>query len=163
MGQNDQALLTRDAQVEFVIIGGVCAVMHGVPIVTLDLDVCIRLSPQNLYRLERAVMDLHPYHRLAANKLPLQLTDSLCSQLKNVYLQTDLGTLDCLSEVTGVGNYDECLVRSTEFSFSFGKYRILSIDALIAAKEAVGRERDKQAVHFLRAIQERKAQQPDLL
>jgi hypothetical protein len=165
MEQNDQELLARlqRSGVEFVIIGGVCAVMHGVPLVTRDLDICIRISRENLYRLESAVKDLHPFHRLAANKMPLELTDDLCAQLRNVYLQTDIGKLDCLGEVAGVGDYNQCLARSVVFRFSFGQFRILDVNALIAAKEAAGRDRDKQALYFLRAIAERKKQQPDLL
>src|SRR6266536_6329898 len=106
MEQNNKALLSRltDNRVEFVIIGGYCAVLHGVSLVTFDLDVCCRFTPPNLKRIEAAVKDLHPYHRLAANKLPLELTDQLASRLKSLYLQTDLGKLDCLSEVSGIGN-----------------------------------------------------------
>src|SRR6185436_11327218 len=102
--QNDKALLLRlkEQHVEFVIIGGVCGVLHGVSLVTLDLDICCRFTPENLRRIEMAVKDLHPRHRLAANKLALELTDELCSRLKNMYLQTDLGILDCLGEVSGI-------------------------------------------------------------
>jgi hypothetical protein len=114
--------------------------------------------PGNLRCIERAVKDLHPYHRLAANKLPLELTDELCSRLKNLYLQTDLGILDCLGEVEGVGSYDEVLRRSIAYRMSYGEFRILSIDAFIAAKEAAGRPRDLEAVRFLRAIKERSDQ-----
>jgi hypothetical protein len=95
---------------------------------------------------------------MAANKLPLELTDELCSRLKNLYLQTDLGILDCLSEVAGVGSYEQAVERSVTYRLSYGAFRILSIDALIAAKEAVGRERDREAVRYLRAIKERNEQ-----
>ena len=77
-------------------------------LVTTDLDVCCRFAPDNLYRIQAAVMDLHPYHRLAANKLPLELTDELCARLKNLYLQTDLGNLDCLGEVAALGLRSIC-------------------------------------------------------
>src|SRR5690348_5377236 len=99
--QDNKALLTRLKQhnVEFVIIGGVCGVFHGIAYLTFDLDVCCQFSLGNLRRIEAAVKDLHPFHRLAANKLPLELTDELATRLKNLYLQTDLGKLDCLSEV----------------------------------------------------------------
>jgi hypothetical protein len=158
MPQDDKALLSRlqSHHVDFVIIGGVCGLMHGVPLVTRDLDICCSFTKENLRRLESAVTDLHPFHRLAANKLPLQLTDELCSRLKNLYLHTDLGTLDCLSEVAGIGGYEQALERSVSYQLSYGDFRILSIDALIAAKEAVGRERDREAVRYLRAIKERK-------
>ena len=155
--QNDQALLSRlQAQhVEFVIIGGFCGVMHGVSLVTRDLDVCCRFTPTNLRRIEAAVKDLHPCHRLAANKLPLELTDELCGRLRNLYLQTDLGRLDCLGEVKGVGGYEDVLERSVVFKLSYGEFRILDIEALIAAKEAVGREHDLAVARQLRAIKEK--------
>jgi len=84
MPQNDKALLSRlqEQGVEFVIIGGVCGVLHGASLVTLDLDICCRFDRENLRRLEGAVKDLHPHHRLTANKLPLELTDDLCRRLK---------------------------------------------------------------------------------
>lgn len=157
MVQDDKALLQRllQHQVEFVIIGGVCGIMHGVSLVTTDLDVCCRFTPANLYRVEAAVKDLHAYHRLAANKLPFELTDELCGRLKNLYLQTDLGKLDCLGEVAGVGSYETVLQNSTSLQLSYGSFRILTLDAAIAAKEAVGRPRDLAAVKQLRAIRER--------
>ena len=96
--------------------------------------------------------DLHPRHRLTANKLPLELTDELCDSLKNLYLQTDLGILDCLGTVAGLGNYEQVLQRSITRKISCGEFQILSLDALIAAKEATGREKDLDAVRLLRAI-----------
>lgn len=163
--QDDQALLSRlkEYEVEFVIIGGFCATMHGVSFVTRDLDICIRFSTGNLRRLEKAIKDLHPFHRLVANKLPFELTDELCGRLKNLYLETDIGRLDCLGDVKGVGNYDEALKHSVPFKLSYGEFRILDIDALIAAKEAVGRDHDLATVKQLRAIKEKLArsrQQP---
>lgn len=157
MRQDDKGLLLRlqENEVEFVIIGGVCGVMHGVTLVTQDLDVCCRFTPQNLRQIENALRDAHPVHRLTANKLPLELTDELCSRLQNLDLQTDVGILDCLSEVKGIGDYDKVLANSVTFKMSFGDFQILSIDALIAAKAAVGRERDLAAVRQLRAIKER--------
>jgi hypothetical protein len=157
MVQDDKALLLRlrQHQVEFVIIGGICATMHGVTLVTTDLDVCCRFAPENLYRIQAAVMDLHAFHRLAANRLPLELTDELCGRLKNLYLQTDWGKLDCLGEVAGVGDYETVLRHSVPFKLSYGEFRILSLDAAIASKEAVGREHDLAAVRQLRAIKER--------
>jgi len=56
MPQNDKALLRRlvEQNVEFVVIGGVCGVLHGVALVTMDLDICCR---KDLYaaRLLRAL------------------------------------------------------------------------------------------------------------
>jgi len=164
MPQDDKGLLLRlkENDVEFIIIGGVCGVLHGVSLVTQDLDICCPFTVKNLRRIETAVKDLHPHHRLAANRLPLELTDELCSRLKNLYLKTDLGILDCLGDVAGIGGYQEAFQRSEISGLSYGGVRMLNLDALIAAKEAVGRPRDLEAVRQLRAIKEKLEQQPKL-
>ncbi|HZV36925.1 MAG TPA: nucleotidyltransferase [Verrucomicrobiae bacterium] len=157
MPQNDKALLSRlnEKKVEFVIIGGVCGVLHGASLVTLDLDICCQFSRENLRRVESAVKGLHPRHRLTDNKLPLELTDELCDRLKNLYLNTDLGILDCLSEVKGIGDYEQVLKQSVPHSLSYGEFRMLNLDALIVAKSAVGRPKDLDAVKLLNAIKEK--------
>ena len=157
MAQNDPELLTRLQKngLEFVIIGGVCCIYYGVTLATFDLDICCRFDEPNLRRIEQAVSDLHPFHRLAANKLPLELTSDLCSRLKNLYLQTDVGKLDVLGEVAGVGPYEEVLRRSQTASLPYGEFRFLTIDALMDAKEAAGRDRDLMALRHLRPIREK--------
>jgi hypothetical protein len=161
MIQNDQALLTRlkNSGLEFVVIGGVCVVYHGAPLATFDLDICCPLGEENIRRIESAVQDLHPVHRLTANKLPLEETRSTFGVLKNLYLQTDLGKLDCLGEVTGLGKFEAVLSHSVTARLSFGEFRFLSLEALIEAKKAAGRERDMNAVRFLQAIKEKTERQ----
>jgi len=141
-------------QVEFVIVGGLCGVFHGITLVTGVVEVCCRFTPANLRRIEAAVKDLHPTHRLTANRLPLELTDELCTRLKNLYLSTDLGTIDCLGEILGVGDYEAALNASMPIKLNFGCCRMLTVEALIRAKEAVGRPRDHIAISQLRAIRE---------
>jgi hypothetical protein len=157
MPQDDRALLARlnQHQVDFVIVGGVACILHGTSYVTYDLDVCIRLEAANLYRIQSALEDLHPYHRLSGQKLPLELTDELCTRIKNMYLQTDLGTLDCLGEIAGIGDFNKVAACSISIPFPFGDCRVLSLDALIASKEAANREKDRYALRFLRAIKDR--------
>ena len=155
--QSDEELLERlrTYQVEFVIIGGLCVVIHGAFLVTKDVDICIRLGGENLRRLEAAVKELKPVHRMTPNKLPFVLDDRLCRELKNVYLRTDLGILDCLGEVSGVGNYDDALRLSVPCLS--GRFRMLNLDTIIAAKQATGREKDHEAVMLLNAIKEKKS------
>lgn len=152
-----EALLKRlvEHRVEFVIVGGYAAVVHGVTLVTQDVDACCRFSPKNLLCLQEAVADLHPVHRMTPQKLPLELTAENCRGLKNLYLRTDLGVLDCLGEVSGVGGFDTVSRKSISVNLSFGECRILNLDALIKAKEAMDRPRDRQALLQLQAIKRR--------
>jgi hypothetical protein len=166
MAQNDPALLIRlrNSGLDFVIIGGVCVVYHGAPMATFDLDICCPFGEQNLRKIESALRDVNPVHRLTTQRLPLAATLSASAEIRTLYLQTDLGKLDCVSEIAGVGGFEEARRRSVLAGFSYGEFRFLSLEALIAAKQALGRERDLQALRLLRAIHERKTGgQPRLL
>jgi hypothetical protein len=125
------------------------------------VDICARFTPENLRRIEGAFKDFHPRHRLTANKLPFELTDELCRSLKNIYLTTDLGTLDCLSQVAGIGDFDAVLRNSASKEFPFGRCYVLKMEALIQAKKAVGRPHDLITVSQLQAIKEKSEQRED--
>ena len=88
MPQNDQALLTRlkASGLDFVVIGGVCLVFHGAPMATFDLDICCPFGEENVRRIEAAVADLHPFHRLTANKLPLEMTRPAFAEVRNLFV-----------------------------------------------------------------------------
>jgi len=152
-----ESLLNRLIQgsVEFVIVGGFAAVAHGVSLPTQDIDVCCRFTPENLLKLQEAIADLHPVHRMVPSRPPLQLTVETCAGLRNLYLDTDWGQLDCLGEILGLGAYEDVAAHSISVELSGGRCRILTIDALIRAKEAMGRQRDREAALQLRAIRER--------
>lgn len=142
--------------VQFVLVGGYAAVVHGVSFVTRDIDICLSFSPENLLRLHTALRDLHPRHRLTPQRLPFQPTAESSTDLKNLYLETDWGVIDCLGEVLGIGGFEAVLARSSEIEFPFGKCRVLEIDALIEAKEKMGRPHDLLTVRQLKAIKEAK-------
>ncbi len=156
--QNLSELTRRlvEAQVEFVLIGGFAAVAHGATLVTRDVDVCCRFSEANLKRIQTALSDLHPVHRSRPD-LPLNLTPDQCSRLKNLYLKTDLGAMDCLGEVLGIGDFDAVLRQSIEVELPFGRFRLLDIDGLIRAKEAMNRDHDRITVRQLQEIKKRKS------
>src|SRR5688572_7004297 len=137
--------------VEFVLVGGFAAVAHGVMLVTRDVDICCRFSESNLMRIQTALADVNAVHRSRPD-LPLALTPDQCASLKNLYLKTDLGVLDCLGEVLGVGGYDAVVVHSVEVELPVGRCRVIDIDALIQAKEAMGRDHDRITVKHLKEI-----------
>ena len=146
----------NDANVKFVVVGGFAGVVHGCTIVTQDIDICCEFSPENLLDLQEAVKDLHPVHRMTPNRLELTITADNCQTLKNLYLETDLGQLDCLSEIDGVGDFQQVLQSSELVKVENRKFNILSIDALIKAKEKLGRPRDIEAVIQLKAAKKMK-------
>jgi hypothetical protein len=141
------------AGVEFVLIGGLAAVRYGTCYVTYDLDVCARFSWDNLKKINTAISDLHPRWRIKG--IPFELSEEQAARIKNLYLDTDLGKFDCLSEVAAVGDFDAVLSESELVQFPFGNCYVLKIESLIRAKEAIGRPQDMLVVGQLRAIQEK--------
>ncbi len=142
------------AHVDFVIIGGYAGVVHGCTYVTQDVDICCDFSPANLLALQEAVSDLHPVHRMTPGRTPLEPTDANVSESKNLYLDTDLGRLDCLSTIEGIGSYEQVKQVSETIEVEGMQLRVLTVDALIAAKEVMRRPRDRETMRQLRAIKE---------
>jgi hypothetical protein len=140
------------AGVAFVVIGGYAAVVHGAVDLTRDVDVCLPFDEANLLKLQTALSDLHPRHRLTLHHAPLTLEAGHCQGWRNLYLATDSGIIDCLGEVLGVGGFDEVLAASEAVSTPIGVFRILTIPALMVAKEAVGRPHDLRTVAELRCL-----------
>ncbi len=89
-----QRLLAAD--IEFVIVGGFGAVLHGSTVVTRDLDICAILTAANVEKLREAFKDLHPTHRHNPRRISFIDNPAPVVDLKNLYLQTDLGALDVL-------------------------------------------------------------------
>jgi hypothetical protein len=140
--------------VSCVIIGGYAAIVYGSTLATEDMDVCCDFSPENLLRLQKALSGLHPVHRMTPNRKPLELTPQNVKDLKNLYIDTDLGTLDCLGYVNGIGEFKDVLKSSRKIEVDGVELNILTLDALIKAKEAMQRPHDKQTLIQLKAIRE---------
>jgi len=142
-------------RVDFVLVGGQAAIVHGVTVVTRDVDVCLPFTADNLSRLEVALAGLHPVHRLTPHAMPFRVADVGPGTVKNLYLKTDVGVLDCLGEITGVGDFAAVWRRTVEVDLPIGRCRVLDLDAMIDAKSAMDRLQDQLALVQLRAIRDR--------
>ena len=143
-------------KVAFVVAGGYAAAAHGCTLLTLDIDVCCDFSVDNLMRLQTAIQDLHPVHRMTPGRLPLELSEASAHGLKNLYLDTDDGPLDCLGAIAGIGGYAEVFALSEEIPLPDATAcRVLTLEGIIRAKKAMDRPRDQEAVLQLEAIRER--------
>jgi len=150
------------ADVDFVVIGGFAGVVHGCTYVTQDIDICCDFSPANLLALQGAISDLHPVHRMTPTRKKLELTEQKCGQFKNLYLDTDIGQLDCLSFIDSLGDYSQVKRESELIEVEEMKVRVLSLNALIKSKKSMNRLRDKEAVLQLEAIKKLRKPEQDL-
>ena len=105
--------LLADAHVNFVVIGGYAAMLHGSAFLTQDLDICYERSPENLKWLATALAPIHPRLRGAPEGIPFSLDERTLTQGMNFTLQTDWIDLDLLGEISGVGQFHD-VVRNAE-------------------------------------------------
>jgi hypothetical protein len=143
-------------QVDFIIIGGVCAVLHGAPVTTFDLDLVHSRDPDNLNRLLAALQELDAYYREQTHRRLRPGLSHLASSGHQL-LMTHAGSLDLLGTLTTEQGYEDLLPHTVEVQFSeVLQVRILDLPTLIAVKEAAGRDKDKAVLHILRRTLEEK-------
>ncbi|MBI3183518.1 MAG: nucleotidyltransferase [Myxococcales bacterium] len=149
--------LLVDAGFEFVIVGGIAAVAHGSVELSDDLDVVSPFKADNLDRLTRALVPHRPRFALTPEKRRVDQSPAELARFKNLYLLTDLGRLDVLSEVTAVGSFEAVRAHAVAMTLFERVCRVISLDDLIAAKAAMLRPKDKQVELELRAIRDKLA------
>jgi hypothetical protein len=146
-------LLTQN-QIEFVIVGGVAISAHGSSYLTYDLDVCYNRARDNLKRLAAALESYNPRPRDFPADLPFSWDEQTLRQGTNFTLSTDLGNIDLLGEMAGLGGYEQAREQSVVMSLFGMQCPVLSLDALIRTKRAAGRTKDLLALPELEALRE---------
>ena len=138
-------------RVDFVVVGGVAAVLQGASILTVDLDLCIPFSPENLARLLPLLVGIDARFRAHPERPRLTAEVERFSTFRLLMLETALGPLDVLREITGIGQFEEVVRASTELDLGGLRCRVLGLEGLIAAKRAAGRDTDLRVLPELEA------------
>jgi hypothetical protein len=71
---------------------------------------------------------------------------------------SDIGKIDILGEIQGVGSFEQCLEDSSELELFGIPCRVISLENLIAAKRSAGRPKDLLVLPELEAILEHQRQ-----
>jgi hypothetical protein len=149
--------LLGEYKVDCVIVGGIAAAIHGSSLLTNDLDVCYARDAANLKRLAEALQTVHTRLRNAPEGLPFILDAETLKRGLNFTFTTNIGDIDLLGEVRGVGHYEDVMVGSVTADLFGYQFAVIDIGKLIAAKRAAGRPKDLIALPELEAIQEAQA------
>jgi hypothetical protein len=118
-------------RVDCVIIGGAAATLYGSTLFTNDLDVCYSRTQDNLERLASALGSVHAKLRNAPPDLPFILDSETLRRGLNFAFATNVGSLDLLGEVLGVGYYQDVVSGITKvqvFWLSFSGDRTAQVD-----------------------------------
>jgi hypothetical protein len=146
--------LLVESKIEFIVIGGAAATAHGSARLTVDLEVVYRHSSDNISRLVAALNPLNPYLRGAPAGLPFDWSEETVRKGLNFTLDTSLGALDLLGEVTGGGDYEALLDHTISLEVAGVECLCLDLPRLIQVKRAAGRPKDFDAIAELEIIQD---------
>ena len=142
------------AGVDFIIVGGVAASLHGSSHATFDLDICYSRESASLEKLGKALIAINARLRNAPPGLPFKPDAETLRRGLNFTFETDLGTLDLLGEIAGVGTFAQAVSGAEKVDLFSVTYRVLSLPQLIAAKRAAGRTKDLLVLPELEALRE---------
>jgi hypothetical protein len=140
--------------VEFVLIGGVAANLHGSARATFDIDVVYSRSRDSIAKLVKCLTPFKPYLRGAPPGLPFRFDETTVRNGLNFTLNTTLGDVDVLGEVAGGGNYSQLLPYTVELE-AFGiRCKCVTLERLIQLKRAAGRPKDFESLAELQLLLE---------
>jgi predicted nucleotidyltransferase len=148
-----------DAGVEFIIVGGWSAILHGSAYVTNDLDLFFSRDPENLQRLAAALAPFRPRLRDLPEGLPFLWEAATLANGTIFTLTTDLGAIDLLAEIRGLGSYQDVKAKSVTVEAFGRQIRTLDLRSLIQSKRIIGRDKDVHVVRELESLLE--AEEPE--
>lgn len=138
--------------VDFVVIGGIAAVLHGSPRNTFDLDICFGADDANLAALGDVLTALGARLKGVDEDVPFVPDVRTLRQVELLTLVTSLGELDVLARPPGAPPYRELRQNADRYDLGGFNVSVASIDDLIAMKQAAGRAKDLLDVEELGAI-----------
>ena len=149
-----------DHHVDYVLIGGLAATLHGSPLRTGDADICPASSPENLERLAAALRAIDARIRSAdaATGLVFACDAKFLGGVELLNLATKFGDLDVCFRPAGVGGYDELRRNAVALALDDLVLPVAALTDIIRSKESADRPRDRSALPTLRALLERSRQ-----
>ena len=127
-------------EVKYVVIGGIAAVLHGVPRVTFDLDLLIEATPDNAARLLTALLDAR--FGTAALTTPEELLANV------ITIFNDRVRIDVQTRTPGI-TFEEAWQQRQTLSYQGQPFFIVSLEHLLASQRAAGRPQDLADVQAL--------------
>jgi len=140
-------------EVDFIVVGGVCAVLHGAPVTTFDLDVVHDRDAANLDRLLAALKELEAVYRGRGSQRLLPTSAALAGSGHHL-LMTAGGPLDLLGTIGAGRGFTELVGHTVAVEVETMHLRILDLKTLVQVKEETAREKDLLTLHILKRLLE---------
>lgn len=140
--------------VDFVIVGGLGARLHGSPSITFDLDICYARDQTNLEALAAVLRDLRGRLRGVDREVPFRIDARTLASGDSFTFTTDAGPLDILGTPAGTEGYDDLARTAVREELELGQVLVADIDSLMRMKRAAGRPKDLVELEILGALRD---------
>lgn len=148
-----------EARVDFIVVGGVSAVLQGVPTTTFDLDIVHARTAENRRRLATVLRALDACYREHLPGKRLTPTEADLESKGHLLLMTVAGPLDVLGTVVGGLDFDDLAPRTRALELGGASVKVLDLAAVIELKERTGRDKDLAQLPLLRrTLKERESE-----
>ncbi len=140
--------------VQYVLIGGLAAVLHGSPLPTVDADICPSPAPDNLQRLAHALHDLEARIRTpdTPGGVAFPHEPRFLAGVQMLNLVTRAGDLDLSFTPAGTAGYADLSVQASRMVILGVPVTVAALEDVIRSKEAANRPKDLRALPMLRQL-----------
>ncbi|MFP4031194.1 MAG: hypothetical protein ACLFRG_15960 [Desulfococcaceae bacterium] len=131
------------AGVEFILVGGLAAVVQGAPITTMDVDIVHRQEAKNISKLHSFLRGINAVYRRPDEKIIEPKEEDFFSK-GHFLLKTSLGPLDVLAFIEEERKYDDLLPHTMEVDLRGSRIRVLDLNTIAHLKRNSKFPKDRQ-------------------
>jgi hypothetical protein len=136
------------AGVEFILVGGLAAVVQGAPVTTMDVDIVHSQNPGNIARLLAYLASIDAFHRRPDDKLIKPQVGDISGK-GHALFSTRLGPIDVLGVIEGGRAYGDLLEHTVDIEFRNCTIQVLDLEMLVQLKKNSPDPKDRQRLPVL--------------
>lgn len=137
-----------DAGIEFVLVGGLAAVVQGAPITTMDVDIVHRQTTGNIAKLIAFLKSIGAHHRRLDDKVIQPIAEHISGR-GHALFTTRLGPLDVLAVIEEGQSYEDLIDYTVEIEFRGRTIRVLDLEMLVKLKKSLKDTKDDRRLPIL--------------
>jgi len=135
--------------IDFILVGGLAAVIQGAPLTTMDVDIIYDKSSENVAKLFAFLKSVDAVYRRLDDKVIKPKEKDLLGEGHHL-LKTRLGPLDVLAVIEEERTYWDLLDHTVEIEFREHTLRVLDLKMLIQLKRRSTDQKDKLRLPVLK-------------
>ncbi len=138
-----------EADIQFILVGGLAAVIQGAPVTTMDVDIVHSQSPENISKLMAFLKSTGAFYRRLDDRVIEPNREDLAG-MGHALFATRLGPLDVLAVIEEGKAYNDLLEHVIEIEFRGHVLRVLDLKTLVEFKKISKDSKDKRRLPVLK-------------